>query len=109
MVKDKVFVCERCQVRLEKDAKENKTLKTVKIEWSRDLHRRFKQRYKNKHGGEKPSRRLVRTSCLGLCPKERVVYEELKDGQIKRTKTYKADLDEEALYRLFFEVPPISR
>jgi len=101
MVKDKIFVCERCQTRLKKEHGEDSTLKMAKVEWSRDLHRKLKTQYKNEHG-HKPERRLVRTSCLGSCPKERIAYEELKDGQIKKTCSYPADADEAKLYDLVF-------
>ena len=102
MVKDKIFVCERCQIRLEKEATEDPVFKTAAVKWDRDLHRKLKVRYKEEHG-KKPERRLVRTSCLGSCPKERIAYEELKDGKIKKTKSYPAGLDEESLYRLIFK------
>lgn len=101
MVKDKIFVCERCQVRLNKEAAESPSLKTAVTPWDRDLHRKLKVRYIDEHG-KKPERRLVRTSCLGSCPKERISYEELKDGQVKCTKSYPADLGEEDVYKLVF-------
>ena len=102
MVKDKIFVCERCQVRLDKEAIEDPVFKTAEVKWDRDLHRKLKVRYKEEHG-KKPERRLVRTSCLGSCPKERVAYEELKDGQINKTKSYPADMSEEEIYKLIFK------
>jgi len=101
MVNDKIFVCERCHIRLEKDAIEDPVLKTAAVKWDRDLHRKFKMRYKEENG-KKPERRLVRTSCLGSCPKSRVAYEELQDGQIKKTKSYPADMSEEDIYSLVY-------
>ena len=97
-MKDRMFVCQRCEVRLSKSA----DFKGVGFSWTAESFKELKLEFIRKFG-RKPSNKVIMTSCLGHCPDKSVSYEEVKDGQIGEAQKYPMDLDRKSIFELFFK------
>ncbi len=93
---DFLFVCQRCQKRIEKKGHK------AKFQWSDDSFKNFKLKYK-KETGNKPEPKVVLTSCLGPCPENAVTTIESKNGELKKAQQYSAELNEDEVYQLIFK------
>lgn len=97
-MKDKVFVCQRCQVRLEKV----KDFKGVSFEWTAESFKELKLQFIRLFN-KKPEKKVVLTSCLGYCPEGQVSYEETVDGRLQGAQSYSPDLGKESVFKLLFK------
>jgi hypothetical protein len=97
-MKDKVFVCQRCQVRLEK----NPTFSGVAFKWTENSFKGLKLKFKQLFG-KKPDRKVILTSCLGHCPLNAIAYEEAQGGSLKGFSEYSPEASEEEVFKLIFK------
>jgi hypothetical protein len=95
---DKVYVCQRCEVRLSKTS----DFKGVGFSWTPESFKELKLGFIKKFG-KKPKKNVVMTSCLGYCPDDSVAYEESENGQVSEAQKYPADLDREGVFKLLFK------
>jgi len=94
-MKDKVFVCKRCQTRVQN---KNENIK-VNFKWSDESFKPFKIKAKELKG----DKRLVLTSCLGPCPTDRISYQESVDGKLQKEKSYPIKFNEEEILKKLFK------
>ncbi|MGH1467359.1 MAG: hypothetical protein ACRBBP_00555 [Bdellovibrionales bacterium] len=97
-MKDKVFVCQRCQVRLEKV----KDFKGVSFQWSAESFKELKLQFLRLFN-QKPAKKVVLTSCLGYCPEGKISFEETEGGVLKGESSYSPDLNREDVFKLLFK------
>ncbi len=97
-MKDKVFVCQRCQVRLEKV----KDFKGVSFEWTMESFKELKLQFFRLFN-KKPSKKVILTSCLGYCPEGAISFEETENGVLKGEDSYSPDLNKEDVFKLLFK------
>ena len=90
-MRDKVFVCQRCQSRIERKTPDCK----IEFEWTDESFKEFKKQAKE----VKEDYKLVLTSCLGSCPVERVSYQKLENGKIGHERSYPASDTKEKIFK----------
>lgn len=97
-MKDKIFVCQKCQVRLEK----KKDFKGVSFSWTEESFKELKLRFIRLFN-KKPEKKVVLTSCLGYCPDGAVSFEETQNGVFQGEQSYDPSLNEEEVFKLIFK------
>jgi len=90
-MRDKLFICQRCQSRIKKKTPECE----VEFEWNDESFKDFKKKAKKIDERLK----LVMTSCLGPCPKKKVSYQRLADGKIESEGCYSAKYNEDEIFK----------
>lgn len=96
-MKDKVFVCRKCQTRVKRDDPQAK----IEFEWSEETFKPFKKKAKE---AAKDYKRLVLTSCLGPCPKNRISFQETEEGELQNEKSYPIKFTEEQILKKLYKV-----
>lgn len=90
MAKNCLFICERCQPRLEK--KEIKVTTNI----SREIVKEMKNKFVEQHG-HKPTFKTCLTTCQGSCSPQGISYMELTDNKISDEGTLELHLSYEDL------------
>lgn len=94
IVKDKIFVCRKCQERVKKKDPEAK----IEFEWNDETFKPFKTKAKESNN----YKRLVLTSCLGPCPTNRISYQETEEGKLQKEKSYPIKFNEEQILKKLY-------
>lgn len=94
----KIFVCQRCQFRLEK----SKDFKGVSFKWDVESFKELKLQFVRLFN-RKPEKKVILTTCLGYCPDNMISYEETENGVLTGPKEYSPDLNKEDVFKLLFK------
>lgn len=97
MKKDKVFICQSCQSRKQKVLPEK-----VNFLWTTESFKQMKLNFK-KQNQRKTDKKVVLTSCLGLCPDNAVAYQETSSQKLQEEKSYPFSWTREQIYKFFFK------
>jgi len=95
---DKIFVCQKCQVRLEK----KKDFAGVSFKWTEESFKEMKLKFIRLFN-RRPEKKVVLTSCLGYCPEGKISYERTKEGVLQGEESYDPSSSEDEVFKLFFK------
>jgi uncharacterized protein YlaI len=94
-VKDKVFICQRCQSRVQKKTPDT----NIEYEWTTESFKEFKKESKKLEN----SKKIVLTTCLGPCPSKRIAFFKLSKGKSSKELSYPAKYSKEKIFKKIFE------
>lgn len=94
-MRDKLFICQRCQSRVRRKTPECE----IGFEWTDESFKSFKKEAEK----VKDNMKIVLTSCLGPCPKKKISYQELAKGKMKSEGSYSAKSNLESIFKNLIE------
>ena len=96
-MRDKIFICRRCQSRVKGKTPECE----IGFEWTDESFKEFKKEMEGLKKFREDGSKLVLTSCLGICPTERITYQELVNGKMDLERSYPVEDTKDKVFKRF--------